>query len=293
MKKVIYILVAWFLLEWVYTTKLKPFIVSEFPHLIIPVGKDSIPASDAAAADKSKPPFRYDSITGMNSGKYVYGLDISHYQTSTEVITALHKHRDSLSYIFCKTSDGLSPDPLFKANWDLVKAKPELKRGTYHFFRQHISAVQQANYYCNMLKSVGYSSSDLPPVIDFEVNHKPHPSNSTSLNSSRNIHNAQDSIYVFLSIVEKTLQRRPLIYMNVSTAERIINVPLSGYFLWIAEYKTPPVHPNFPGHPNYWAFWQKTDKYAPARGDKLDLDVFNGDATALNTFILNSNRKEQ
>lgn len=285
MSKLLSILALWFLADWAYKSKLKPFLATEFG---LPANTQPSKKADTLITS----PVPYNKIPGMNSGTYTWGLDISRYQSKAEVENILNKYIDSIKYIFCKATDATHADPAFFTNWSLVVDKAGLIRGTYHFYHQETGAIEQAVYYVNALRFIGYSDDDLPPVVDFEIN-QPDPakhfkgSNVTSLSDTQHTKATQDSLLVFLTQVEYLLKRKPLIYASQDIAAKLAaGSKLGSYSFWIARYDKEP--PYFPLQPAYWSFWQKTDKYVPAKGDTLDFDVFNGNMAALNLFINDS-----
>src|SRR6202012_3746686 len=74
------------------------------------------------------------------------------------------------TFVFARTSDGLTtPDTQFPTNWPALK-KAGLIRGAYQFFRPKRDPVATANLIVkNIADNGGLQAGDLPPVLDLEV----------------------------------------------------------------------------------------------------------------------------
>jgi lysozyme len=283
MKKLVYFLALCFLLEWAYTTKIKPFVMAEFG-----IGGKK---NNADSSNQLAPGNDVDADTGpggtANTGSKISGIDVSHWEKLAEMETVLNKYSANLSFVICKATDGSAgQDSEFMKNWGLLVERPNIKRGAYHFYRCSEGASAQAVHYYNTLRAVSYSPKDLPPIIDFEVDTDPaHKTNSSCLNNAANIRAIEDSLLTFLNIIQKLTRRTPIIYTNDGTGNKLSNPALSAYPLWIANYANvkAPVIPKALN--KNWSFWQSTDKYAPVQGDTLDFDVFHGNSNSFKKFI--------
>ena len=261
MKKLIYILAAWFLLEWVYTTKIKPFVIAEF-----------IPA---AKKDTSQPnPPNAEPGTKPNKGSFVYGIDIYHSDGRGYELEKLDTGKDNISFVICKATEGnYKTDPKFEKNWEILQQKGVI-RGAYHFYVCDVDPLLQAQYFLQQIDSVSHiTANDLPPVIDIE---------SPAVNG--NCNRIQDNILLFLNAVEQKLSRKPMIYTNLRGGNDFLNDPrFRSYPLWIAEpgVKTPGLPLTW--KKEGWTIWQRSTVYR--LGNENDFDIFNGTLDELNDFI--------
>ena len=91
---------------------------------------------------------------------FSYGIDISQYQG--DQIEFLNKTKDSLSFVICKATEGITYiDPRFAQNWDLIKQKGFI-RGSYHFYRSNDDPQSQAANYTRVISDL--QKTDLPPM---------------------------------------------------------------------------------------------------------------------------------
>ncbi|WP_028889422.1 GH25 family lysozyme [Tenacibaculum ovolyticum] len=210
---------------------------------------------------------------------FVYGIDISKYQG--DEITELSKQKDSLSFIICKATEGITyTDPKFSYNWKMIKEKSFI-RGVYHFYRSDDDPIAQANHFTNTIGSI--KKSDIPPIIDFEAG---------GIDVSQSVEEVQHTLKIFINQLEKTLDRKPIIYTSVFTGNKYLNDSFfANYKLWIANYNGE----KSPDLPNTWKekgwlIWQRSDSYK-LDGVTDDLDMFNGSLEEFKIFIKNSSIK--
>jgi lysozyme len=261
MKKVLFVLALWFLVDWAYFNKVKPFIVSEFG-----IGGKKQSADSTAGTDSDSSVF-----TGNATGSFVYGIDISHFQGDEEDF--LVKNKDSLSFIICKASEGVDKkDSAFDRNWNLARQKGFI-RGAYHLYYCTGSPVQQAQFFNSTVGKL--SSTDLPPIIDIE---KPYVNPQCT--------NIQSNILLFLKEVETLTGRKPMIYINRDAGNQYLNnAQFAGYPLWVAAYTSKLTTGDIPKAWNSnWNIWQRSDSYKVNRQTN-DFDMFNGNMDTLKKFI--------
>src|SRR5918998_6939443 len=99
-----------------------------------------------------------------NSPSRLTGIDVSHFQgrVDWQAVKAA-----GCAFAFAKATEGAGvTDPYFAANWSGMQAAG-LARGAYHFFHPAQDASQQAAHF---LATVQLGPTDLPPVIDVELN---------------------------------------------------------------------------------------------------------------------------
>lgn len=276
MKKAVYFLALLFLLEWAYTTKIKPFVMKEFGNGDAKTTTAGVDTHSPANSPGQLPPGA--PIKNL-SGSFVYGIDISKWEGNE--IDLLDKKKDSLSFIICKATGfdkygKLYIDPKFKKNWSMTQTRGFV-RGAYHFYDCNTDPAEQAKFFFNAVGTI--NKTDLPPIVDIE---RPY------VNSRCN--NIETNILAFLKEIESLYGRRPVIYSNLTDADHFLNDPqFSAYHIWIAYYAKKAVKPKLPvaWEKKGWAFWQRTDRFL-IDGIKNDFDVFNGSVDDLKKFISNN-----
>ena len=275
LKKLIFVLSLWFLCDWAYTEKIKPFVASEWPQL---GGKASVKpkATNPQAKDTATV-----SVPEISKDSLVLGLDVSHYQGN--LLVAMEKSKDSLHFVICKATEGMHIiDSRFKSNARLLQTKKVL-HGAYHFYHFNRNPVKQARHFCKVItESQFLDDTQLPPVLDIEK------SDISALQQS-SLSQIQQNVLLFLNEVEKLTGRIPIIYTDRITGNCFLkNKAFAKYPLWIAAYtnKLTPQHiPKTWGAK--WAIWQRSESYS-FHDKKFDYDIFNGSHATLKRFIKNS-----
>ena len=195
------------------------------------------------------------------------GIDVSHFQGT---INWPSVKQAGVSFAFAKATDGTSSiDSQFKTNWQSMKTEGII-RGAYHFFEPTGDATEQANNFVNEVGSL--QASDLPPVIDVEVNNG--VSNSGMISG----------LTTWLNIVQQSLGRQPMIYTLASFWNAHLNNQFGDYPLWVAHYDVQ--SPTIPEGWSSWEFWQhsQSGSVSGVTGN-VDLDYFNGSLADLMTFL--------
>lgn len=147
-----------------------------------------------------------------------YGIDVSHYQGTIDWDIVLS---DSLiSFVYCKATEGTDLiDSKWKQNREMLLEKGT-PHGAYHFYIPTTSAKQQANHFLNHYQT---ENDDLPPVLDVET-------------ESGNIDSYIKNIKTWLTIVEQTTGRRPIIYTSYTIYSDILKKHFKKYKFWVANY---------------------------------------------------------
>lgn len=266
LKNITLALAIWFLVDWAYNEKIKPFLKTELNTAIAEPTKDSL---------NNKPLSLVKNLLSKDS--VTYGLDISHYQG--DLITALNKKKDSLYFVICKATEGTSYiDPTYEANCNILKEK-HVVRGAYHFYLCEYDPIAQAQHFAKVVMDNQFlNSGHLPPVMDIE--------NSSMDTNCGDLKTAQNNILLFLKEVEKITGRIPMIYTNKSTGDKYLNSPdFAKYHLWIAAYTNDLTTSNIPSAwDNKWMIWQRSDSYS-YQNTNFDFDIFNGNRMELRKFI--------
>ncbi|MBL0358432.1 MAG: hypothetical protein IPP72_16925 [Chitinophagaceae bacterium] len=270
MKKLLCILAAWFLLDWAFYSKIKPFICREFGLACSQQQPDSTCSCN-------------DSIPG--TGNFIYGIDISHHQNNE--VDWLKTKQGQYQFVICKATEGITmKDGDFKNNWSVLTAKNIIK-GAYHFYRCADAPERQADSFVSFAGN--FSATDLPPILDFETENI-FLKNGTQLTNciGTDTNATRQNLLKFLQRVEQLTKRIPIIYVNTYDGERFFtDTTFAVYPLWIATRNISTLtNKHIPSiWKGNWTFWQKSQVYDFDNNSANDLDVFNGDMGALTAFI--------
>lgn len=209
----------------------------------------------------------------------LFGIDVAHHEG---VIDWKRVSAAGVKFAFLKASEASTfKDKRYRFNRANCAANG-IPSGGYHFFRPHAPVNNQINNLVSMVGSM--KDGELPPVLDLEV---PESWRSLSLRQRLNI------VRTWLDGVENALAVKPIIYLSSSFAGDILGSDkfLSNYVLWVANYgrSSPRVPEPWKSGPG-WTFWQysETGRVDGINDDLVDLDWFNGDATALDKLRFKS-----
>jgi lysozyme len=201
------------------------------------------------------------------------GIDVSHYQG---VVDWAKVAASGVKFAFIKATDGLTADPMLKAN--IVGAhSAAIPFGLYHFWRPQDPASEQA---ANFLQSVAVAQSTLArdavefaAALDIEVG---------SLDEAH-----QEDAFAWLSQVDQSMpyQGKPIVYVSPSYAKFNLTDPAwIEYPLWSAHY-TELMQPNTDKWPS-WMFWQRQGNGSVSGiTGPCDIDWYNGNEADLAKLI--------
>lgn len=212
----------------------------------------------------------HNTFLEKSAGGYPYGIDISKWQ-----FDLMQKLTDpGFSFIICKATEGHTDvDPRFKENWKAIQDR-KLVRGAYHFYLANGTPVEQADHYLDTLNNwrsfwqKDKPSPTLPPIVDIERR-----------GVSPNVHipTLQADLLLFLGYVEAKTHRKPIIYTDLSFANKYLDNPnFAEYTLWVARYTKDPS----PQLPKTWKgkgakIWQKSNRYV-LNSRWTDFNIFLG-----------------
>jgi GH25 family lysozyme M1 (1,4-beta-N-acetylmuramidase) len=158
--------------------------------------------------------------TEISDSKYVFGIDISHYQGSINW-SKLKTSKHPIKYIFVRATMGNnSKDSKFKNNWKNAKSNGYI-RGAYHYYRPNENSTKQFN---NFKNSVTLSSGDLPRVLDIER---------FGVFGGNNL---RKGLLNWLHLAEQEYGVKPIIYTGRTFYKKHLEGYVDGYTLWIAAY---------------------------------------------------------
>src|SRR3990167_893806 len=209
----------------------------------------------------------------------VIGIDVSHHQGTmnwAKAVSAGAKFAFVRAGSINATSGILYTDYKFTENASI--APTLLPTGFYWFFRSQWNAINQANYFCDLIQG---KKALLPPVLDVETN-------DTLLSQSL----FGIRIKAALDTIEARTGKIPIIYTSAGKWNPWAGKPTwaSRYDLWIAHYTTRP-QPYMPYSWATWRFWQWSadgNMRGPEFGGQstsMDINYFLGDETAFRAYI--------
>jgi lysozyme len=186
----------------------------------------------------------------------IFGIDISHHQETIDWDELLIKNElDSIiSFVYFKVSEGIShSDSRWEEHRDNLK-KYHKKYGAYHFFLPEKDPKLQAE---NFLNHYSKTQSNLPPVLDVEIEEK---------NKGQLI----KSMAIWLRDVELKTGEKPIIYTSLSLYKSRFHDCFKNYKFWVASYSKQPDLENDPRI----ICWQYSEKgKLPGINGNLDMNV--------------------
>lgn len=215
----------------------------------------------------------------------VNGIDVSHWQGT---INWSQVYNAGYRFAFVKASSGDSEPPQIiddQFDQNMVGGhNAGILMGAYHFaYPEYNSATAEAQFFVSVVgdyMTEGY----LRPVLDLEddVDSNSYPSRmgKTALSAWVN---------EFMITVQNLTGVEPLLYVNSNYANNYLDDSTNQYDLWIAHWTyNPNTSPNT-GIWTNWDFWQYSDQGSIAGiSGNVDLDLFKGDISRLNTFLISS-----
>jgi len=204
------------------------------------------------------------------------GVDVSHHQGAVDWT----KVGAAVAFAYIKATEGAtgptSRDKKFATNWSAARLR--LLRGAYHFFTWTSDPDKQAD---NFLATVGaLEATDLPPMLDLEA---------TTGIDALTLAQRVARVRRWIDRIERDLKRRPVLY--VTQGYMRTHFDDGGFFadlpLFAVDFNRDP--PRLPKAWPNWAFWQHSETGAVSGvTGPVDLDRFQGDLLALQTFVAQS-----
>jgi len=205
------------------------------------------------------------------TGPVVHGIDVSRWDGTVDWAKV---KAAGIDFAFIRVSDGITViDEQFPANWAGARAAGVI-RGAYQFFRANDDPVALADAFLDHMGPL--EDDDLPPVADVEGS------------DGETQATVAAHIGAWIDRVEQATGRHPIIYAGLySWPDYVNSSAYVSYPLWIPQYG--PTCPTLPPPWTSWAFFQYSSTGSVSGvGSNCDLDVFNGDMTALHAFIASS-----
>ncbi len=168
------------------------------------------------------------------------GIDVSHHQGKINW-KKVKQSRTDLAFVYVKATEGKTYiDPRFTANARGAVAQG-FKLGAYHYFRMTSSAHDQ---FRNFKKQLDRVHMDLIPMVDVETDDK------------RPRKEVQDSLRVFLNLLEKEYGKKPMIYGTTRSYNLYCAPQFNNYPLYIGRYGI--IKPIIIGSSHY-VIWQYSE----------------------------------
>ncbi len=202
--------------------------------------------------------------------QHINGIDVSHHNG---IIKWDKVAKDNIHFVYIKATEGATyTDLRFKNN--IIGAKNAgLLVGVYHYFRMTSGAIQQFKHFKNTINKYDI---DLIPMIDVETS------------DNKPIKELQDSLDVFISLIENEYHTKPMIYGTQRSYNTYCATKYNDLHLYIGRYGPNP--PNIIGEGSY-TIWQYSEKGNVNGIPKLvDLCKFSP-KYSINDILLKTNSK--
>ena len=209
----------------------------------------------------------------------ILGVDISHYQTVTSWTQV---KAAGITFAWAKSTEGTTyTDPNYVSNVTGGEAAG-IYMGAYHFAHPETnSASAEATFYLSVAGTY-IKSCELLPALDLED-----PSGGPSLVSSMTSAALTSWVQTWMTAVKNQTGITPALYTSGSIAA-YLGSSVNIYPLWIADPDgSSTAQPTNIGVWTNWAFKQYswTGNVNGITGSGLDMDVFNGNLTALTSLL--------
>ena len=214
------------------------------------------------------------------AGPTVSGIDVSHWEGAINWDTVA---ASGVAFSFMKATQGTTyVDDTFATNWSETR-RTGVMRGAYHFFCPKMDGVAQANHFLATMGAM--ESDDLPPVLDVEI--CPTATCGSACDwVGVSCATVVSRIQAFVDRVRTVTGHTPMIYTGIGTWEDTVcaSPAFDTLPLWVANYGV--TCPSVPVAWSDWDFWQTGDGgRVPGISAAVDMNVFNGDLTALRAFV--------
>lgn len=142
------------------------------------------------------------------------GIDIASYQSRLNLSTAKNS---GIETVIIKATEGVSyKNPCMQTHVEQAKANG-LNFGLYHYYSPSNGAEEQAKFFCDTIRGLGYN---VIPVLDFE---------------DKNISDKSNNINKFMNYCTKALGVTPVLYTYASFLNYLDSSTYQ-YKLWVAFY---------------------------------------------------------
>lgn len=177
-------------------------------------------------------------IEEENTRSEVIGIDVSRHQGTIDW-TTVKKSLPDLAFVYVKCTEGATyVDPMFRTNTAGAHDQG-FKVGAYHYFRMTSSAHDQ---FRNFKGQIDKSVLDLILMVDVEAN------------DGKPRHEFQDSLRVFLDLLEKEYGNKPMLYGTNRSYNELCAPEFNGYPMYIGRYGNDAPVVKGPFHYTIWQY---------------------------------------
>lgn len=216
----------------------------------------------------------------------ILGIDISKWNGNWNAEKA---KQAGTAFVFIKASQATFTDSQFSANWKKAKDAGIL-RGAFHYLDYSKPAVDQANYFADLLKD---DPGELPPTVDYE---QARSDNNPSI-ALGFLRGFLDQMIARKELYQDARVKCPMIYTGPGFWAQYGDQTKRDYWLqfplWLAHW-TSASAPLLPAPWVLWVFWQFTAKgpgeVFGSESLSIDMNRFNG---TLNELMEFSGRRTQ
>ena len=192
-----------------------------------------------------------------NNATLVYdGIDVSNYQK--DINWQATAEDPSIQYVYVKATEGASHrQHRYRRNIEHARQRG-IKVGSYHFLSTTSPIRQQFENFISMAKP---EEQDLIPLLDVETQ------------AGWTVKQLQDSVALFMNLLEEYYGCKPMLYTNVSYFNNKLGSYFKQYPLFIARYAKNEPQLHFGAK---WILWQFSDcGVINGIDEKVDLSRFN------------------
>ncbi len=191
-----------------------------------------------------------------NAGLVYDGIDVSNYQK--DINWRATAADPSIKYVYVKATEGAThKQHRYRANIENAR-KHGVKVGSYHFLSTSSPIQKQFENFISMAKP---EEQDLIPLLDVETH------------AGWSAKQLQDSVKLFLNLLEDYYGCKPMIYTGMSYFNTLLGYDFKNYPLFIARYSKSEPQLNFGAK---WTLWQFSDKgVINGIDERVDLSRFN------------------
>ncbi|MBO4722629.1 MAG: glycoside hydrolase family 25 protein [Muribaculaceae bacterium] len=191
-----------------------------------------------------------------NAGLVYDGIDVSNYQK--DINWRATAADPSIKYVYVKATEGAThKQHRYRANIENAR-KHGVKVGSYHFLSTSSPIQKQFENFISMAKP---EEQDLIPLLDVETH------------AGWSAKQLQDSVKLFLNLLEDYYGCKPMIYTGMSYFNTLLGYDFKNYPLFIARYSKSEPQLNFGAK---WILWQFSDKgVINGIDERVDLSRFN------------------
>jgi GH25 family lysozyme M1 (1,4-beta-N-acetylmuramidase) len=177
--------------------------------------------------------------TKLTKSKYVFGIDISHYQGNINWRKVAGTHHP-IKFVYIRSTMGINgKDKRYAANYRNAKKQGFLV-GAYHYYRPNENSTRQFN---NFAATVKLRKGDLPPVLDIEL---------IGRQSRASI---VKGVLNWLRLAQRKYGVKPVLYTGRHFYDKYLKGRGGNYYLWISSFSS---KHKIKHHD--WTFHQFTDK---------------------------------